>query len=221
MGQEQLILDHPVHLPAADAGCLAAIGLYPLNGPSAGTHEVQMVGRDITDRRKAEIALRESRQQLSSILDNLQDVVFSLAWPSLEPQFFSPSTSALFGRQPAEFIAESSLFFSIIHDDYRDEVELIMLAQLEEVGECIYEYLIILPNGDERWVANHARIITDESGEKIRCDGVVTDITASKQAEEDILQVNRELELASDRARDIWPTRPSKPIKRNPTSLPI
>ena len=49
-----------------------------------------MVGRDITDRRKAEIALRESRQQLSSILDNVQDVIYSIAWPSLDPLFYQP-----------------------------------------------------------------------------------------------------------------------------------
>ena len=95
-----------------------------------------------------------------------------------------------------------------------------MLAQLEEVGQCVYEYLIDLPNGNNRWVSNHARLIKDEMGKFVRCDGVITDITASKQAEEDLLRVNRELELASTPPA-IWQKKLNRPTVLNQISWPI
>ena len=104
LGQGKVVVDHELHTASGEAVWHQSI-YSSLVGSGENDSEIQFVSRDITDRRKAEVALRESRKQLSSILDNVQDVIYSISWPSLEPLFFSPSTAELLQRDPIEFLA--------------------------------------------------------------------------------------------------------------------
>lgn len=79
------------------------------------------VSRDITERKRAEQAVESHREELSLILNNIDEIVYRgrLDDDSLRPQLslINPQTEKLLGYQPEEFLNNPGLWVSIIHTD--------------------------------------------------------------------------------------------------------
>ncbi len=56
------------------------------------------------------------------------------------------------------------------------------------------EYRLLCKDGSYRWFSDRAKALRDSSGNAIRIAGSIRDITASKQAESELQQLNQELE---------------------------
>jgi PAS domain S-box-containing protein len=87
---------------------------------------------DITERRLAEEKLRESEEKLTSIFNNIIDVVWSISWPDLTHNFISPSLEKLYGRSKQELLDNPSLFKEITHPDDQHLTDKAMKQLLEE-----------------------------------------------------------------------------------------
>jgi PAS domain S-box-containing protein len=89
-------------------------------------------------------------------------------------------------RQPEEWLAR-------IHPDDRDRVrrefEAAVIANADEFGTT---HRIVLPDGEQRWVAPQGVILRDEAGQPLGAVGVCADVTAAQQAEQ---ALRREREL--------------------------
>jgi PAS domain S-box-containing protein len=142
---------------------------------------------DITERRLAEEKLRESEEKLTSIFNNMIDVVWSISWPDLTHNFISPSLEKLYGRSKQELLDNPNLFQDITHPDDQHLTEKAMKQLLEE-GKAERECRIIKPDGSIVWVNDRSKMIYDENQQPIRVDGVTRDITERKQAEEEYLK---------------------------------
>lgn len=135
--------------------------------------------QDITERKKAERALRESEEKLKSIFNNMIDVVWSISWPDLTHNFISPALEKLYGRSKQELLDNPNLFQDITHPDDQHLTEKAMKQLLEE-GKAERECRIIKPDGSIVWVNDRSKMIYDENQQPIRVDGVTRDITEQK-----------------------------------------
>jgi PAS domain S-box-containing protein len=164
--------------------------LITLNGKN------QLLGffRDITTRKKAEAALRQSEEQRESILNSVIDVVWSLSWPDMKINFISPSVAQLFGRPLEECMTNPALWTDAVHPDDKDVSEK-AFEQLKKEGSAVRECRIVRPDGSIVWINDKSKIITDNEGKPIRIDGVSIDITERKIAEQKISDLNKNLEL--------------------------
>lgn len=149
--------------------------------------------QDITERKQAEEALRQSEEILKSIFVNMTDVVWSLSWPDLTHNFISPSLEKLYGRSKQELMDNPSLFKEITHPDDQHLTERAM-KQLVEEGKAERDCRIIKPDGSIVWVNDRSKMIYDENNQPIRVEGVTLDITERKQFE-------NELRLSEERNR--------------------
>ena len=70
------------------------------------------------------------------------------------------------------------------------------LRQLGEQGKSDHERRIVRPDGDIRWVRDRAWNIYGPDRSVIRVEGILTDITASKRAEEERFEMERRLQHA-------------------------
>jgi PAS domain S-box-containing protein len=138
--------------------------------------------RNISDRKKIEEALRQSQGQLNSILDSLEDVVWSVSARTGILLYYSANTEALYGRPVSEFFNDLTLWFKVVHPEDRKRV-VTACQKLRQTGSQDVEYRILRPNGDIRWVRDRARLICDAEGNPLRIDTIITDFTERKQAE--------------------------------------
>lgn len=138
---------------------------------------------DITDRRQVEDALQQSQGHLNSILNSLDDVVWSVSAFTGEILYFSPNTEKLYGRPVNDFFDNPNLWLELIYPGDRRYVTTISQT-LTTVGRQDIEYRIVRPDGEIRWVRDRAQVIADEAGNPIRIDSIITDITRRKQAAE-------------------------------------
>ncbi len=148
--------------------------------------------RDITERKQAEEALRRSEAKVSSILNSLEDVVMSFSIEAEELIYLSPSAEKLFGRKVEDFKENKQLWMEYIHPDDINIIE-DGYNQLGEKGLSETEYRIIRPDGDIKWVRDRVKIIYDEKGEPVFMNGLASDITERKKAEEERLEMERRL----------------------------
>ena len=151
--------------------------------PNSGDVSYTSFVIDISDRKQAEDALHESEERFSSILNSLDDVVWSVSAQSMDLLYMSPSVEKLLGKSVEEFRHNSSLWAESIHPD---DVSCVanMYSQMNETGIAEDEYRILRPDGTVRWIRGRNKIITDEKGEALRLDGVMSDITDRKQSEQ-------------------------------------
>lgn len=171
------------------------------------------VGRDISIRRQAQQELRTALarlEEMARIVDRSPSVVVLWraeggSWPV---EFVSASVRQ-FGYSPDDLVARRISFRDITHPDDRERVG----AELEAHAanghrEYNQEYRIQCADGSVRWVDDHTIVRMDETGCVTHHEGLITDITERKAAEERAREVReRELELARDVQQHLLPSR--------------
>ncbi|MDH4183029.1 MAG: PAS domain S-box protein, partial [Nitrospinota bacterium] len=165
-------------------------GLVPVEISShklhiGGKKVIQGIVRDVSDRKMAEDALKESQRALSALIGNLQGVAYrcknDLDWPV---EFISDGVESLTGRAPQEFMEQKITFGSLIHPDDAHKVWDKVQEALNSGTKFTVEYRISTAGGEERWVWEQGHGCYSATGELLALEGFITDITARKRAEE-------------------------------------
>ena len=155
------------------------------------------IQRDITPRKETEMALLDSRSRLDSILNSMEDVVWSTTPDGQTLNFVSASAQAMYGHPPSEFKADPMKWLAMIHPDDRDAVER-AFHKVAESGGFDAEYRIIRADGAVRWVHDRGRIVKDERGQPLRLDGIVTGITERRRLEQEREQYLKFFRLSTE-----------------------
>lgn len=148
-------------------------------GAQSGT---VLVLRDITQRQKAEEALRLSEEQFRQLAENVQEVFWLTTMDPNEPIYISPAYEEIWGRSRESFVDEPGSFINAIHPEDRERV---MGAQGQKLdGSYSEEYRIVRPDGTVRWVRSRAFLIRNAEGVPYRIAGISTDVTDRRLMEE-------------------------------------
>ncbi|MBD2609030.1 EAL domain-containing protein [Scytonema hofmannii FACHB-248] len=152
---------------------------------------VRMLGVmiDITDRKHAEIALKQSEIRYRAIVEDQTELITRyLADGTLT--FVNQAYALYFGRSPEELIG--SRYQPIIFEADRERVAQLVASISADNPVVIIENRVLVASG-VRWTQWHNRMLFDEEGCFIEFQSVGRDITALKQIEETLFQ---EKELA-------------------------
>jgi PAS domain S-box-containing protein len=167
--------------------------LRDLHGDIIGTFGVS---RDVTQRMRAEDALRESEERYRSVLSNIPDVVWTVD-DKLRFTFISKNIERITGYSMEEVYGGGTpLYLACLNPDDVHEVRegfqaLIANGQPFDV-ECR------LKRKDGEWIWVHDRAIATYEKDGIRhATGLLSDITARKRGEQDLKRVNRALRTTS------------------------
>ncbi len=125
----------------------------------------------------------EAEDKLNDILNNIEDVIWSVSWPDYEKVLFiSASAKELYGISPEQFYENPSLWSECIHpDDRLQSKEKIEILQKKSNSQS--EYRIIRSDESEIWVLDRRHLQFNAEGKPFRLDGIVSNITKRKLAE--------------------------------------
>ena len=140
------------------------------------------VGIDITRRKKAEDALRQSEEQYRRLLGNLPDVTWIMS-QDLELIYVSPNVQSVLGYDPAEVLGGSEEQRAArIHPDDRSLIRAAYEALFFGSHTFDADYRLLHKQGHWVWVHNRALRTYEKNGRKF-ADGTLRDITERKHAE--------------------------------------
>jgi len=168
------------------------------------------VGRDISIRRKAQEELKLAlarREELEQIVNRSPSIV--VLWLAEEnwPVEYVSQSIRQFGYQPEDFTSRRLSFRGITHPDDRERVGAEVEAHATSGHhEYSQEYRIVCADGSERWVDDHTVVRFDVDGNVTHHEGLITDITPRKDAEDRERALReRDLRLAGEVQHQLRP----------------
>ncbi len=155
------------------------------------------VAQDITELKQAERSLRESEKKHREILEGLNDAAYRMSLPDGKYEYFSQASKSVFGYESNEWFNNPLLIKEIIHPDFVDYFKEKWAELLNGKISGTYEYKIIDPEGNERWIFQSNTGIFDEQNNIIALEGLCRDVTKKKQMEEELKLAKNHAEIAN------------------------
>ncbi len=154
--------------------------------------------RDITQRKLAEIKVRESEKRLREIVDMTNDWIWEIS-PTWKYLYVSPKVFEILGYQPEELIGKSPFEFMVMEDVAISMVEVRTLVHQYKPLNAI-ENRARHKNGQLVYLETSGIPVFDEKGVYLGYRGADRDITIRKQNEREII-IAKEKAEESDRLK--------------------
>jgi len=156
--------------------------------------EILSIGKDDTDRKKAEQALLASEERFRRIVENAYDIIHAVT-PDLRMSYVSPNITEVLGYQATEIEGQSMADF--IHPDDVSSVlqshRKIIKTGTKQSG---IEFRVRHKDKSWRWLRSNVSPLKNVDGNITSLIGIAHDFTEWKKVMEDLEQTNRNLKRA-------------------------
>ncbi len=159
---------------------------------------------DITERKQAEEALRESEQRYRLLVEQLPSITYTAALDDTSTTLYvSPQVRDILGVSPEDYRADPNLWVKLLHPQDRDRVLAEVKSANQKGQQFSLEYRMITADNRLVWMRDEAGIVKDINGKPLYLLGIMYDITAAKQAEESLRQSEEKFRGLAERSFDM------------------
>jgi PAS domain S-box-containing protein len=171
----------------------------PRFGPDGGFAGCVGSVIDITERRQAEEALRESRERLDLVLRSTRVGLWYCDLP-FDRMEWNADCKEHFGLPPDAAVTIDT-FYERMHPDDRERTRAAIERSIAERVPYDVEHRTVAPDGRVRWVRALGQASYAADGRPLHFDGITVETTDRKQLEGELRQRVEQL-AAADRAKD-------------------
>jgi diguanylate cyclase (GGDEF)-like protein/PAS domain S-box-containing protein len=138
-------------------------------------------------RKRTELALRHAEVKYRSLVEKIPAVVYVAGVGETGDWLYvSPQIETVLGYTPKEWLAHPAPFSSFLHPADRERV-LAEEAYSGATGEPLRsEFRMIARDGRPVWIRDEAHLVEDDAGRPLLWQGLMSDITELKKAEEQV-----------------------------------
>jgi PAS domain S-box-containing protein len=160
-----------------------------------GRNLVYTIVQDVTEKKHAEIKLRESETHFRELIENADDIIYET-----DPQgcfsFINPNAQRLLKHSIEEAIGQH--FRMVIRPDWRERVESFYLAQFKARNPSSYfEFPVITKDGEEIWLGQNVRMVV-ENNRVVKNQAFCRNITERRKWEQELEQSRKQLRELSN-----------------------
>ena len=160
-----------------------SMSISPLYNAEGRVNGTMMTIADITRRKQAEAALRESEAQLRLAMDSAQMGMWY--WECDTDRFtYSDGLNTLFGRRADDPPIDYRELQERLHAEDRELFQATLRHAVRQGTDFSVDYRVVWPDGSVHWVANRGQVYRDAEGRALRVIGVAMDMTDRKLAEQ-------------------------------------
>ena len=178
--------------------------ITPVLDAEGAVDRIAVYALDITERKRAEEALRQSEERYSRTLNAVNDGLWDWHIPSGEA-FFSALYYTMLGYEDGAFPATYAAWRVLVHPEDIDRVERELQKSVETGSGFSIDLRMRNKTSLWLWVSTRGKVIErDTDGKALRIVGILSDITERKRAEaerEKLELQNRQLQKAESLGR--------------------
>ncbi|TVQ13743.1 MAG: PAS domain S-box protein [Leptolyngbya sp. DLM2.Bin27] len=154
--------------------------------------------RDVTDRKRAELALQDSEARFRQLAETVEEGFFVYDTEAASYTYVNPSYATILGLTAQTFDGMAH-WLDNIHADDRDRI-IAALGREQQGDNFDQEYRYLTPSGELRWLRSKAFPLCNEAGAVVRVVGTVENITRRKDTEAALRQSQERFRHAFDHA---------------------
>ncbi len=143
----------------------------------------QAILRDISERKRAEDALREAHQNYVTLVNSLDGIVWEADAQTFAFTFVSPQAEQMLGYPLARWTSEPTFWKDHIHPEDRDWATRFCIDATRAKRPHDFEYRMVAADGRIVWLNDVVTVVV-ENDQPVQLRGVMLDITERKRAEE-------------------------------------
>ncbi|MDA7947927.1 MAG: PAS domain S-box protein [Hyphomicrobiaceae bacterium] len=136
---------------------------------------------DITERKRAERALKDSEQRFKALIETLNVVPWRFDPKQMRFNYVGPQAEEVFGY-PVEDWYQPNFWTNSIHPEDREKAVQICADATKRCEDHDFEYRILKADGSSLWVRDVVSVFV-ENGEVTELRGILIDISDRKRAE--------------------------------------
>lgn len=148
------------------------------------------ISRDVTERKRAEIALQNSQAKFQALVANMPGMVYRF-FPSTADQpphftFVSTRVREIFELEPETVLEDARSIINLIHPEDLPAYHSANAEAIENFSPWHWEGRIVTPSGQLKWIESHAQPQSTPAGNA--WDGIIIDISDRKEYEDSLRQ---------------------------------
>ena len=183
-----------VRLTKAGKRINVSLSLSAIRNATGEIVRVSGIARDISERKRAEEALRASEERLRLAQHAARIGTFERNLRT-DTITWSSELGSMWGLPPGAFDGTGTAYFeNMIHPDDRERVMNLNDEAIKTGHPTRAQWRIVWPDGSIHWIAAAWQAFMDESGQAARVIGVNSDITERKEAEDRLREYERAVE---------------------------
>src|SRR5438552_867287 len=155
---------------------------FPLPDASGAVIGVGGIATDITERKRAEQALREQR----TLLAEAQNLAGLGCWewdPASRRVTWSDELYRIYGVKRERFTPSFEDYLERVHPDDREQARATLARALADGRGFIFDERIVRPDGEVRYLRSRGEVLRDDQGRSLKVLGACLDITEQKNSE--------------------------------------